>query len=375
MPESFLHGVEVLEITSGARPIQTVRSSVIGLVGFGGTANTAFPANTPVLVTSASQAESLTPGSYLFNALNAIYQQAGAVVIVVNTTDATAANIAGTVSGLTGVHALRKAQSALGYTPRVICCQNSYDTTIIDDVKSVASSLKAIALVGLDSTQSSLDTATEATAWVTANGNDRTFAIWPFVTTDGVNYQSPAPFAAGLIAKSDNDNGFWWSPSNQEMLGIVGLHKPVDFQLGDGTALANILNEGDVATIINLGGFKLWGNRTGSTDAKYAFLSVRRTADIIFDSILRAHLWAVDRNITKTYLDDVSESVTEYLRTLKNEGAILGGSCWPDPDLNSPANIAAGKVYFNFDFTPPYPAEHVTFRAILTNDYLAELTA
>ncbi len=33
MSENFLHGVEVLEIDTGPRPISTVRSSVIGIVG------------------------------------------------------------------------------------------------------------------------------------------------------------------------------------------------------------------------------------------------------------------------------------------------------------------------------------------------------
>lgn len=104
-----------------------------------------------------------------------------------------------------------------------------------------------------------------------------------------------------------------------------------------------------------------------------AFLSVRRTADIINESLQRAHLWAVDRGITKTYVEDVTESVNAYLRTLVNLGAILGGECWADPDLNTAANIAQGKVYFNFDFTPVYPAEHVIFRSFLTNDYISEV--
>ena len=30
---AFLHGVEIVEITDGARPIRTVRTGVIGLVG------------------------------------------------------------------------------------------------------------------------------------------------------------------------------------------------------------------------------------------------------------------------------------------------------------------------------------------------------
>jgi phage tail sheath protein FI len=94
---------------------------------------------------------------------------------------------------------------------------------------------------------------------------------------------------------------------------------------------------------------------------------------MINDSLLRAHLWAVDRGITKTYVDDVSESVNAYLRDLKAMGAILGGECWADPDLNSAANIALGKIYFNFDFTPVYPAEHITFRSHLVNDYIEEV--
>ena len=33
MPASFLHGVETIEITKGARTIQTVKTAVVGIVG------------------------------------------------------------------------------------------------------------------------------------------------------------------------------------------------------------------------------------------------------------------------------------------------------------------------------------------------------
>jgi phage tail sheath protein FI len=178
---------------------------------------------------------------------------------------------------------------------------------------------------------------------------------------------------AGLIAKIDNDRGFWWSPSNNVINGIVGSHRLVDFALGDPNARANLLNENEVATIIQEDGYRLWGNRTCSSDPKWAFLSVRRTADMINESLLRAHLWAVDRNITKTYVEEVTEGVNAYLRQLKAQGAILGGKCWADPDLNSPQSIQDGKIYFNFDFTPPYPAEHIIFRSHLVDDYLEEI--
>jgi phage tail sheath protein FI len=51
-----------------------------------------------------------------------------------------------------------------------------------------------------------------------------------------------------------------------------------------------------------------------------SFLSVRRTADMINESLLRAHMWAVDRNITKTYIEDVLEGVNAYLRHLRTTG-------------------------------------------------------
>jgi hypothetical protein len=117
----------------------------------------------------------------------------------------------------------------------------------------------------------------------------------------------------------------------------------------------------------------LWGNRTTSSDPKWAFLSVRRTADIINDSLLRAHLWAVDRNITKTYIEDVLEGVNGFLASLKAQGAILGGRAFADPELNTPLNIADGKVFFDFEFTPPFPAEHITFRSHLVNDFIEEI--
>ncbi|WP_425281499.1 phage tail sheath family protein [Pseudoalteromonas xiamenensis] len=157
------------------------------------------------------------------------------------------------------------------------------------------------------------------------------------------------------------------------MNGIVATERAIDFQLGDVNARANLLNEKEVATIIRQNGFKLWGNRTCSDDPKWAFLSVVRTADMINDSLLRAHMWAVDRNITKTYIEDVTQSVQSYLDSLKAQGAILGGQIWADADLNTPASIQAGKVYFSFDFTPPTPAEHITFKSILTNNYLEEI--
>ena len=393
MPAAFLHGVEVIEIDAGPRPIQTVKSSVIGIVGTAPDADPAiFPLNTPVMIAGSRQeAAGLdTTGNgagTLPAALDGIFDQIGAVVVVVRVDEgidetATIANVIGGVNATTGnfegVHALVGAESVVGFSPRILIAPgfthqrpSRLANPVVAELQGIADRLRAVIVADGPNT-------TDTDAYTSAGdfGSSRIYLVDPWhKVMDGTAIvdMPPSSRVAGLIAKIDNDKGFWTSPSNNLIGGIIGTSRPVDFKLGDPNARANLLNENKVATTIRQNGFRLLGNRTLTADTKWVFLSVRRTADMINDSLQRAHLWAVDRGITKTYVDDVVEGVNAYLRDLVSMGAILGGKCWADPDLNSAANIQLGKVYFNFDFTPIYPAEHITFRSHLVDDYIKEV--
>ena len=465
----FLHGVEVLEVQGGTRPIRTVKSSVIGLVG---TAPKG-PVNEPVLI-SGSRAE----GARIFGtdlgtipgALDGIWDQIGAAVVVVNVLnpathkvavaekeydlgeddtvqldhryasalvvkygnadtkavggtdyaydldtgvltriaagsitakstvkvaydrpDPTAvmtADVAGGVTAATGaytgVHALLAAAGAVKATPRILIApgftgevtktgQDIDGAPVTSELVGIADRLSAVIVADGPNTNDA-----DAIAFRELFGSRRVYVVDPWVKvldpeTGQVVSRGGSARVAGLIARSDNERGFWWSPSNREINGILGTSRPVEFALGDPNARANHLNENEVATVIQQDGYRLWGNRTCSADPKWAFLSVVRINDQINESVLRSHLWAVDRNITKTYLEDVVEGVNAYLRELVGLGAILGGRCWVDPDLNSPATFKAGRVYFDYEFTPAYPAERVTFRSRLVDEYLKEL--
>lgn len=244
---------------------------------------------------------------------------------------------------------------------------------VVSSLISIAERLRGIVIADCPN-----GTKEQATAYAKDWGSARLYCIYPFARvydskTDTIKDEPLSARIAGLIAKSDNERGFWWSPSNLIINGIIGLSKPIDFSLGDSECVANYLNENNVATVIQQDGFRLWGNRSTSADSKWTFLSVRRTADMINDSLQKEHLWAVDRNITKTYVEDVCDGVNNYLRYLKNIGAIIGGKCWADTTINSPDQIQQGKATFDFDFTAPYPAEHITFRSRMVNDYLSEI--
>lgn len=395
MSENFLHGVEVIEIDDGPRTIRTVRSSVIGIVGTAPDADAAaFPINKPTLIAgNRREAAKLGSSGTLPNAIDAIFDQIGAVVIVIRVEEgadiaATMTNVIGGVDENTGdyegVQALLGCKSALGFTPRIVLApgfthQQDEDSEnpgvflknpVVAELEGLANRMRAIVLVDGPNTNDADAIAMEnMLGW-------RCYMVdpWPKVYRDGVYvHEPPSARVAGLISKMDNDKGFWWSPSNQEITGISGTSRPVDFALGDDTCRANLLNEKNVTTIINEDGFRLWGNRLCGSDPKWAFLNVRRTADMINESLLQAHLWAVDRNISKTYFESVVEGVNNYLRNLKKKGAILGGECWADPELNTPDQLAAGHVYFDFDFTAPAPAERITFQSRMVNDYFEEV--
>lgn len=475
MTDTFLHGIEVLDIDDGARVIQTASTSVIGIVGTAPNADpTVFPLNTPVLIAGSRALAGKLIGSgtlpdngTLPDAVNHILDVTGAVIVVVRVDKgvsdaATLANVLGGVDSngnYTGIQAFLAAEPVLGFKPRILIApgfthqrvangvatltisaqgsgytDGTYNLTVsggggtgaaatavvsggkatsvsitsagsgytstptfalpagagagtgatftatvgttanavVSAMVGIAERLRAVIIADGPST-----TDADAIAYAGDFGSKRVFLVDPQVlTTDSTGATVPAfvsAYTAGVIARTDNDNGFWWSPSNQTITGVTGVARAIDFLMGDPNSRANLLNSKNVATVIRQNGFRLWGNRTLSSDPKWAFLCVVRTADIINDSLQAAHLWAVDRGITKNYVDEVVEGVNAYLRHLKAIGAILGGKCWADPGLNTPDQIANGHVYFDFDFTAVYPAEHITFRSHLVNDYISEI--
>ena len=349
-----------------------------------------FPYNKPVLVAGdQKKAAKLGAAGTLLQGMKGIFAQTGAVVVVVRVPEGedeaeTMANVAGGM-GLAngeymGAYAFLGSETANGFCPRILIAPgwtHQYEeytnaNPVVSQLQAVANRLRATVIA--DGPNTNDDDAIQGRK---NYGSKRVYyhdVFYKVMDTDGSIINVPAsPYIAGLIARIDNSEGFWVSPSNHEIYGILGTSRPIDFTLGDTSSRANLLNEMEVATTIRKDGFILWGNRTCASDQKWAFLSVVRTADMINDSVLQAHMWAVDRNITRTYFEDVAAGVNAYLARLKAQGAIAGGRCWPDKDLNTKENIAAGLAYFDFDFSAYPPAERITFRSMLTDGYLEEI--
>ena len=185
--------------------------------------------------------------------------------------------------------------------------------------------------------------------------------------------EPPSSRVAGLLAQVDNDEGFWVSPSNHVIQGILGTSKPIDDSGVGGES--DYLNENDVATIVHRGaGHKLWGNHGSSSDPLWRMFAVGRTRDVIFDSIEKAiDTYAPGRPLNLAFFEGVAESVNEKLRYWTSIGALIGGKVWVDPALNPPGQLVLGKPKFSMDFEPVGVAEDIQILASREPEYYTEL--
>ncbi|UPT95379.1 phage tail sheath subtilisin-like domain-containing protein [Bradyrhizobium barranii subsp. apii] len=466
MTVQYLHGIETIELDSPAGPVETVKSNVIGLVGTAPDADPdLFPLNTPVAVfADALKAGQLKSAGTLLDAVDAIYSQKSAVIVVVRvadgeSTEETWSNAVGSPSGKTGVWSLLKARPMLRVIPKLLVAPGltsgrptngvanlvitddgeDYvlattsitiaappvggrratavpqvvggkltDAIITDPGYGYTGSAPAVTVTGAGT--GAVVTATlghvanpvgvafasivdrlRAVAFLDGPGTDyadavqyrgdfgsqRISVIDPGVlswnTENSVYVQKPASaYAAGIQARVDEEKGFWYSFSNELIQNIGGPARPVDFMPNDRDCEANMLNAAQVTTIIHDDGFRFWGLRGTGTDPLWAQLSVRRTADMVYESLERAERSRLDKPFSRQLLAGIQGDVNAYLRLLRARGALIGGKSWIDPSVNTPATFAAGELTVDFDLEPPACLEHLQFRARRNPNYYTD---
>ncbi|MFP1730481.1 phage tail sheath subtilisin-like domain-containing protein [Lonsdalea quercina] len=470
MAANYLHGVETVEVETGARPIKTVKSAVIGLIG---TAPMG-PVNDVTLCvseTNAAQFGAQVSGFTIPQALDAIYDHGAGTVLVINVLDpakhktsvsnasvtfdstgvaqlvnpvvsnlvlrksddaqpyvegqdytldaqtgkitrvgtnidsgstviasydfadptkVTAADIIGSVNeagNRTGMKLLNDTYNAFGFFAKILiapvyCTQ----TSIVTELVSLADKLGAVAYVDapIGTTFQQAISGRGPTGTINFNtSSDRVKLCYPHVKVYDANTNSErleplSQRAAGLRAKVDNEKGYWWSSSNQEISGITGVERQLSAMIDDPNCEVNLLNEQGITTVFNSygSGLRLWGNRQAawpSVTHMRNFENVRRTADVINESIRYFSTQFIDQPISQALIDALTESVNAYGRTLIGNGALLGFKCWYDAARNEETELAAGHVLLSYKFTPPPPLERLSYESEITSEYLVTL--
>jgi phage tail sheath protein FI len=187
-----------------------------------------------------------------------------------------------------------------------------------------------------------------------------------------------SPWVAGAIAARDLANGYWWSPSNVQVGGILGPDVQLYSSAVDSASDVNNLNSNGILTVFNAfgTGFRVWGNRSSaypSSTSPDNFISVRRTMDVIEESVELAMLQFIDQPISNSLITAILASVNSFLRTLIQRGAVVAASASYDPAMNPPSQIAAGQLVFDIDVMPPPPAERLTFQTFIDVALLQQL--
>jgi len=381
------HGIFLVTDNSGPRPIAVLNTSVIGIVGTAEAADAAaFPLNTPVLISgSRRQAAKLDTTSdlsgvgTLYDSVNAILDQSGALIVVVRVAEgADAAETQTNVIGATaadgsrsGLQALYDARTVLGVAPRIMLAPGFTDIQAVATAGIVvAARLHALFFIDAPNT-SPADAQTYAGLFDTESA-EMGYPALLNVAGDEVPWSA---WRAGIEVAKDNNavEGYSASGSNKVINGTLGLSMSVDFQAGTESCTAAVLNSANISTVINDGGYRTWGNRSLSSDPKWAFVAHAKVNSVILDSIGEALKWASDKKITKAFVEDLPESINIFLRAQKRLGHIAGGECFIDPDLNPASSILAGQLYVNYEWSPLGIAEAIQVTSSYVDIYAADI--
>lgn len=395
---SFNHGSRVVQAGTTSRPMEIAHGSTLGLVFADATAEDAvFPPDSEPVGFFTHETDKIAalgtgPGNGALELVNAVRAQGIEARIVVSRVPHSAktdpiekaeeelASMIGTAASMTGIHALTYAGGHTGFEPDILVGGgraagrvSNAKNPLAAAYESVSAKLKAISVFDTGGPDS------EASLECRADFSSRyTYLVDPFVrVADGANIiaRPASSYAAAMFVKKDKERGGpYWSPSNQEVLGILGTARPITFFDGEIDHEANLLNEAGIATFIpsrivqgargqySPNGRILWGNRTAAEDPLWKFVNVVRTRATIEKAIVAAFRpWATDDNMSPQLVIAIMRSLQDLLDRLKAVGAILGGRVYWDRAMNSNADLRNGRLRIEFDAEETPPLEDLIF--------------
>lgn len=177
-------------------------------------------------------------------------------------------------------------------------------------------------------------------------------------------------FWAACKAARDTEKGYWISPSNTELSGIMGLTADVTSSLTDPAAGTNLLNGAGIVTVFRKAGAgtRLWGNWTAAFPTEKTpdcMIAPRAVRMAIREALIDATLEYIDKTPTLIAVDMVTEDVNEFLRGLAGKEAIAEGECRFDEEKNTAAEMAQGKLYFVLGVKYQPSLERLTFEEVV----------
>lgn len=181
----------------------------------------------------------------------------------------------------------------------------------------------------------------------------------------------PAAVAAGLICRNDARYGVWKAPAGvtAKLMGITGLAFTIDDNIQQ---QLNPLGVNCIRTLPRVGTV-MWGARTltSQSDPEWRYISVRRTAIFIEQSIMRSLDWVVFEPNDNPLWQAVRTSISNFMLMLFRAGAMQGVKaseaffvrCGLN-DTMTQHDIDQQQLVIMLGFAPVKPAEFVLIKII-----------
>ena len=267
----------------------------------------------------------------------------------------------------TGMELIRQVYPKLGVVPSLLLAPGwsqipEVGIALAAKAANINGVFKGMAILDLDTTQAQKYTDCKTVKESSGFTSEFCYPVWPMAKVGEYKFALSAIVGA-LVEYTDaaNDDVPSLSPSNK-MLGVTGLC------LADGTEVTidqdqgSTVNTYGVATVINMNGFRLWGNYTGafpnSGDAKDIWFPVRRMFNWQGNTFIQTYFSKVDDPMNTVLIESVVDS--ENIRC-----AAFAPDKWAGASIqylasdNPVTDILAGKMTFRQSIAPYTPAQEI----------------
>ena len=267
----------------------------------------------------------------------------------------------------TGAELIQYVYPKLGVIPSIILSpghghQPAVGIALAAKAANINGVFKGIAVVDIDTTQATTYSQVKTVKDASGYTSPFCYPIWLCFKV-GEYVFSGSAVAAALMSYTDAQNGDVpaRTPSNK-LLGVSGTC------LADGTEViltqdqGTIVNNGGVATAINLNGWRLWGSYTGAypttTDVKDMWIPVRRMFNWQANTFILTYFDKVDDPLNNVLVESVVDS--ENIRC-----AAYAPDRWAGAEIqylisdNPTTDLLAGKIVFRQKIAPYTPAQEI----------------
>ncbi|MDE6727921.1 MAG: phage tail protein [Oscillospiraceae bacterium] len=269
------------------------------------------------------------------------------------------------------VEAVEMCRSVIGIVPDLLCAPGwSIVPTVAAVMAAKAPSINGIyrakAVVDLDTSSSGAPEYSSVYSCKNDNGyiSEDMIVCWPMVK-NGDKVFDLSVVVCGLIAKVDreNDDCPYESPSNKE-IPITGAVNAAGEEVTITSPHADVLSVTDgVVTVLNDGGWRLWGNYLGcypgETDVSKVFICTSRVQDWLCNRFIDTYKQYIDKPLTPAIRDAIINNYNAWLESLTAGGKLYGGAIEYITENNGEGDRISGKIRLDASAASPVPMQRV----------------